>query len=370
MTKRSLLSIRALGICGLSAASLALSVALLVACATDNGDALHGPQFGPPPDRPDGSAEGSVTAADGSLAADAGAEGGADPDAASPPTCTGGGTVAVLAGTDSTLSGAVQIDGAAWAASAIAAGGARSAPSLVAFGTGFLGLTRGPSDALQSVSYGASWSGATAVGALTTLGTPAVSVLGASAQGAYLSAGADLNKFSRIENTGASWSTSADPIKGPLVADAQAYGPTAGALAAGGTDLVFAQAGSDHGLYVQIRSGGAWSSATAIIGAGTYAEAVPPALVATSGKFDLVVLYAELAGAHSIGFATRDATTKLWSTAQIAQATAQTSEPMSAARISPSSVLVTFRGNDQRPYWMTGTLGAAAITWSLPAPSR
>ncbi len=79
MTKRSLLSIRALGICGLSAASLALSVALLVACATDNGDALHGPQFGPPPDRPDGSAEGSVTAADGSLAADAGAEGAPSP---------------------------------------------------------------------------------------------------------------------------------------------------------------------------------------------------------------------------------------------------------------------------------------------------
>ena len=31
-------------------------------------------------------------------------------------------------------------------------------------------------------------------------------------------------------------------------------------------------------------------------------------------------------------------------------------------------MLVAFRGNNQRPYTMTGTLGAAAITWSVPAP--
>ena len=36
------------------------------------------------------------------------------------------------------------------------------------------------------------------------------------------------------------------------------------------------------------------------------------------------------------------------------------------ARISPSKLVATFRGNDQRPYWMSGTIGASAITWSVP----
>ena len=69
---------------------------------------------------------------------------------------------------------------------------------------------------------------------------------------------------------------------------------------------------------------------------------------------------------HVIGFATRDATTKAWSSAAVTQATAQTPEPMSAALISPTTVLVAFRGNNNKAYTMTGTLGAAAVSWSVP----
>ena len=342
-------------------AGAVLPSALLAACATDNGDSLHGPQFGPPPERSDGSAtEGSVTDEGGGPTPDGSADGGADADGATPPTCSAG-TVAVLAGTDSTLSGAVQLNGGAWTGAAIAGGAAKSAPSLLAFGTGFVGLTRGPSDALQSVSYTASWSGATALGSLTTLGTPALAALGANAQGVYLSG---LNTFLRIQNSGASWTTTGDPV---MAMGAPSFGPSAGTIAAAGTDLVFAQDGSDQGLYVQTWNGAAWSTpATAISGAGTFNTA-PPALVSLPGTFDLVLLYADNTVNHVIGFATRNATTKAWSTAQVTQATAQTSEAMSAALISSTSVLVAFRGNDGKAYFMTGTLGAAAITWSAPA---
>jgi hypothetical protein len=359
MTKLSLLV--------LTLAAAALPAALVAACATDNGDSVHGPQFGPPPERSDGSTEGSVASEGGGPTPDGSTDGGADVDSAPPPPCTTG-TVAVLAGTDSTLSGAVQLNGGAWTGAAITGSAAKSAPSLLAFGTGFVGLTRGPSDALQSVAYTASWSGATAVGSLTTLGTPALAALGANAQAVYLSATvADLNKFSRIQNGGASWTTTGDPVMPP--AGTQSFGPSAGAIAAAGTDLVFAQDGDNEGLYVRKWDGAVWSPepGLAIFGAGTLKTA-PPALVSVPGKFDVVLLYADNSVNHVIGYATRDATTKMWSSAQVTQPTAQTAEAMSAALVSPTSVVVMFRGNNGKAYTMTGTLGAASLSWSIPVP--
>jgi hypothetical protein len=346
-------------------AGAALPTALLAACATDNGDSVHGPQFGPPPERPDGGApDGSVVGEGGGPTSDGSTDGGADVDSAPPPPCAAG-TVAVLAGSDSTLSGAVQINGGAWTGAAITGGAALSAPTLLAFGTGFVGLTRGPSDVLQSVSYGASWSGVTAVGSLKTLGTPGLAALGANAQAVYLSgSAADVNKFSRIQNGGASWSTTGDPVMPPLPAGTQSFGPSAGAIAAAGADLVFAQAGGNELLYTQKWDGAVWAPAAPITGAGTF-NTVSPALVSVPGKFDLVLLYADKTAPHVIGFATRDATTA-WSSATVTQATAQTGEAMSAALVSPTSVVVMFRGNDGKAYTMTGTLGAA-VSWSVPA---
>ena len=359
MTKVSLLVLLSAGVVA--------PVALLGACATDNGDAVHGPQFGPPPERSDGGSEGSVTVEGGGPGPDGSTDGGADADGAPVPTCVGGGIVAVLAGTDNMLSGAVQVDAGAWAGAAIGGGAAKSAPSLVAFGTGFVGLTRGPSDALQAVSYATSWSGVTSVGALTTLGTPALTVLGANAQAVYLSGTlSDVNKFSRIQNSATSWTTTSDPVTPS--GGTQSFGPSAGTIAAAGTDLVFAQDGDDGRLYVRNWDGAAWSPepGLAILGAGTLKTAAP-ALVAVPGTFDAVLLYAENTGNHVISFATRTAATKAWSSAAVTQATAQTSEAMSAVLISPAVVLVTFRGNDGKPYNMTGTLGAASVTWSAPS---
>jgi hypothetical protein len=87
-----------------------------------------------------------------------------------------------------------------------------------------------------------------------------------------------------------------------------------------------------------------------------------------SGAFDVVLLYPDNTANHVIGFATRDATSKAWSNGQVTQATAQTAEQMSVAAISSTTLLVSFRGNDMRPYTMLGTIGATSITWSLPTP--
>lgn len=334
--------------------SALLPGAAFVACATDNGDAVHGPQFGPPPERPDGATDGPIVGEEGGPPP---GDGGREADA--PASCAAG-TVVVLAGDDVSLSGAAQIAGGAWKGAAIAGGAARSHPAIVPLGSGFVALTRGPGDALQSMTFGTSWSAAVAVGAATTIGAPALAVVGTKAQAVYI---APSNLFFRAENAGTSWGVTADPVTAGAV---QSFGPSAGSLAASGAEVVFAQDGNDEGLYTQ-KYDGAWSVGVAIVGASTLTSA-PPALQTIDGKFDVVLLYAEKAAPHVINFATRDAITKGWSAAAVTQATAQTADQPQIARISTSKLIATFRGNDQRPYWMSGAIGASAITWSTPVP--
>jgi hypothetical protein len=333
---------------------------LLAACATDNGDAVHGPQFGPTPERPDGAIEGSVDPVPegGPGPSDGSSEG----DAPISP-CTAG-TVVVLAGNDGALSGAAQVAGGAWTGAAITGGAAKNHPSIVPFGTGFLALTRGPADKLMSVTFGgSSWGAATAVGSETTIGAPALAVVGTKAHAVYLVAGAP-SYFFRVENAGTSWSA-AQPVTSGAT---QSFGQSAGSLSAAGAELVFAQDGGDNdGLYTQ-RYDGTWSPGTPVVGAGTLTTAPPTLAAIDGGKFDTVLIYADNTANHVIGFTTRDATTKLWSTATVTNALAQTGDQPSLARVSPTGLVATFRGNDQRPYTMRGTIGASAISWSAPVP--
>ena len=335
--------------------------ASLLACATDNGDAVHGQQFGPTPERPDGSSSEGSTPPD----PDGGptpTDGGSEADAPITPTCTSG-TIVVLAGSDTALTGSSKIAGAAWSGGAIAGGAAKNHPAIVPFGTGFLALTRGPADKLMSLTFaGSSWGAATMVGAETTIGAPALAVVGTKAHAVYLTAGAP-SYFFRVENTGASWSAATAVTSSGV----QAFGQSAGSLSAAGTDLVFAQDGGDNdGLYTQ-KYDGTWSVGTPVVGAGTLTSA-PPTLAAIDGggKFDTVLVYADNTPNHVIGFSTRDATTKLWATATVTSPLAQTGDQPSLARVSPTGLVATFRGNDQRPYTMKGTIGATAITWSAP----
>jgi hypothetical protein len=170
--------------------------------------------------------------------------------------------------------------------------------------------------------------------------------------------------FFRAANAGAGWSVTAEPVMAGAV---HSFGQSAGTLAAAGPELVLAQDGGDNdGLFTQTFAG-TWSAGAPIFNAGTLTTAAPT-LVAVDGKFDLVLLYADNTVNHVIGFATRDASSKVWSPGAVTQATAHTSEQPQIARVSPTTLMATFRGNNQRPYTMTGTIGASAISWSLPVP--
>jgi hypothetical protein len=186
-------------------------------------------------------------------------------------------------------------------------------------------------------------------------------------QAVFLSGAPSSNKFFRTEYAGASWSA-ADPVTPP--GGSQSFGPSAGSLATVGTDLVFAQDGDKGGLYVQTWSDPTWTSGVGITGAGPLNTAAP-ALVAVDGKFDLVLLYADNTANNVISYATRESVGKAWSAALMpatfTNSAAMTGEQFSVASISATKLVVTFRGNNQRPYYMTGTIGASAIIWSAPA---
>ena len=267
-------------------------------------------------------------------------------------------------GNDTTLSGAVQEKGGAWASATITNGAAKSKPAIVAFGTGFLGVTHGTGDALQSFGFSTAWSGATTFGTAGVKGAPSLAVAGTNAHVVY-AAGAGANRdFAHGIHDGAGWNAATAAVGPPL-----SFGTvSAGLAAASATEVVFAENGSDEGLYVR-KFDGAWSAAAAVAGAGTVGSTIPgtPELVPIEGKFDLLLVYVEKT-TRRVSFATRDAISKVWVDGDNIQMTATTNEKLSVARVGQSTVLVTFRGQDNKGYYAQGTIGANAVSWSGAQP--
>ncbi|MBX3187133.1 MAG: hypothetical protein KF819_08965 [Labilithrix sp.] len=339
-----------------AAGALAIPFAALVACGTDNGENVYGQQFGPPPTRPDGA--GVEAADDGGPVpqTDGGQDGEAGP-------CAEPGTIAVLAGNDTSLTASIQIDGGAWSGAAIPGAAAKGLPALVKHGAGFLGVTAGVGDALQSVVYTTSWSAPASVGVANVKLSPSLAVVGAKAHVVYVAgAGANRDFYHGIYD--ASWDAASDPVGSP-----QSFGNSAAALAAAGTDLAFAQAGSDNGLYVRTWNG-AWSSAAGVNGAGAD-EVAAPAFAAVDGKYDLVLVYARN-DTKKVEWTARDATTKAFTPPALVNASpttyAATIKPISLVRVGQFTLLMTFMGTDDKGYYVSGTLGATSIAWSSPAP--
>lgn len=329
-----------------------------IAC-TDNGASVQGTTFGPLPRSDAGrDAEPADEAPDGG-------DGDSGDDATTP--CAAG-TLALLAGSDAALTAATQTKGGAWSATTFASGVAKSAPALVANGTGFVGVVRSGGDVLASVRFDGTWKGPASIGSATTLGTPSLAVQGASTRAVYLSAAAaSTHKFFIAEDYGDGWDDGSTPV-GP--AGAQSFSAAPGSLAAIGEELTFLQTGGDNnGLFVQARAAGVWSAGTGIVGVGT-TNTIAPRLLAMAptpnAPADLVALY--VAASTQIGAATRDSASKTWTDrASIAGGLATTSESFDAAPIG-ASIVVTFRGQDGNGYLAKGTPGAAGIAWGAATP--
>lgn len=353
------------------ASPVAVALAFFAACATDNGDNVHGVQYGPTPTR-DGGEAGPFPEEEGGPTSDAGDAATKDgSDATSP--CTSG-TVAVLAGRGTptpSLSGSIQDKGGAWTGSAIAGGAAESTLALVAFGSGFLGVTHGAADTLLSTTYATSWSAPASFGVAGVKVGPTLAIVGTKAHVVYTAGAGASSDFYHGVNGGSGWDAANDPVGSP-----PSFGAFPAGLAAAGTELGFAQAGTNNGLYYQSWSG-AWSmykgpdTIDGVDGAGA-AEAASPALATVDGKFDVVLAYANKDGLNKIRWVARDATTKIFTAPEDVNGSnttyASTLEPIALTRVGTFTLLLTFRGNDGKGYYASGTLGATTITWSSPAP--
>lgn len=346
---------------------LAPSIVVVSACTDDEGGALFGPSYGDLPRRDARVVDGQLIGPDGEVL-------GPDGEVLPPPeTCV----VAILAGNDTSLSAAVQVEGGAWTAKAIAGGAAKSLPALAPTATGFVGVTHGTGDALQTTIYaGGTWTAAEGFGVAGVKGPPALAVAGTRAHVVY-SAGAGPNRnFHHGIFDGQGWNAGTAEVGPPL-----SFGTVSGALAGVGSEVVFAENGGTdvqdavNRPKVYARTfGTAWSASTTIDGNSMGSTIVAtPQLVGLDGANDLALIYVQGAttetpeGTRRISFATRSSgAAHTWSGVAVTHPFATTSEAFTAARAADGSVLVAFRGGDGNAYHLRSSAGAT-LTW--PAAS-
>jgi hypothetical protein len=325
---------------------------------------MHGPSFGDLP-QDDASADARVRADAGRLPD--GAAKPPDPEeegGGELPTCASG-TVAVLAGDDGALGGAVQDRGGAWVAAPIPGSAAKSKPALTAFGAGFLAVTHGPGDVLQTTTFAGTWSPIATIGAAGVKGAPSLAVVGANAHVVYAAGPDDHRDFMHGIHDGGGWNAATAPVGNPPTIPAS-FGTVSAGLAAVANQAVFVENGSDEGLYVRSFAG-TWSGATPVFGAGTVGSTLPatPEAVALEGKFDLLIVYVEKT-TRRLSFATREAASAALVGGTNIDANANTAEKLALALVSPTEAIVTFRGQDGKGYYSQATIGDP-VTWSIPA---
>jgi hypothetical protein len=350
---------------------VALHAAWGTACGTDNGDTVFGPTFeaggssGASSSGTSGASSGSPGDPDGSANQDGGGDDGATTDS-STSSCAAG-TVAVLAGNDTSLSGAIQSKGGAWSGAAIAGGAALSKPALVAFGQGFLGATHGSGNVLQSTQYTTAWSAATTFGNTGVKGPPTLAVAGTKAHVVYSAGPAAKRDFAHGIHDGNAWNT-ADAIVGTAQNDFS-FGTLGAGLMGAGAEVVFMENGTDYKLYTRQYTT-AWSAPTVVSNAPSIGADVPafPVITSAEGKYDLVAVYVAQT-TRRLSYAGRDATGKAWVNGGVVHDFATTNEPFSFARVGTSIFLVVFRGQDGNGYYARGTVDAAGtFTWVAAQP--
>ena len=350
---------------GPSAAAALAAVTLAVgACSSGNGDRDHGPTVGPLPLRDGGRSDGGEDD-------DGGLEDGGRPDGeAGAPGCASG-TVALVAGDDGSLGGAVQVRGGAWTVASIAGGAARSKPALVPYGAGFLAVVHGAGDALQTTTYGASWSAPATFGTANVKGAPSLAVLGPNAHLVY-SAGPNANRdyFHGIHD-GNAWNAATAKVgPGPF-----SFGTVSAGLAARDNQLVFAENGRDNGMYVSTFNDGAWSGGMGVNGIGTIGANPPatPELVALEGKYDLALIFSwkdEQPEPKRISSAlhVRGTDIKDWKVLRQIHPDAVTEEKLAVTAIAGGRLVVTYRpaGSTTSVYSIGTIKEDDTIAWTAP----
>jgi hypothetical protein len=278
----------------------------------------------------------------------------------------GMGTIALVGGMSTIAFGATSVNGEAWRVSPFSQDSVGAAPTVVPYGTGFLTLF---SDATTGFIKSSLWSAGTMAwsaplpvpaaggGTSTEVGSPSLSLLGASGELVYQ--GMNKDYFHGVYD-GSTWGVANDPVGGSAMQDT---GPSPPSSATAGGVLYAVFGGTNNGLYVDTwTAAGGWTGATGVMGAGV--GPVSPTVIALSGgSADLMIVYIEntttylKSTAHTPGSG--------WSTPVQVSATAIGATPVSLAPLPNGVVVMVYEGTNGLPYSSTYTPGAGT-PWSSP----
>lgn len=364
-----------------------LSVHLIVACSSDSGTG-HGSDIPTLPEL-DG---GRIVLKDGGILEPDGAVVAPDDDDdtidAAPEPCDGSGTAAIVAGNDTTLTGAIRVGGAGWVGGPIAGGAAKSKPSVVALGGAFIGATEGADGSLLALKYTTSWAAPTQIGVGTVKGSPTLATAGPASQGTthivYSGGNGANTDYMHGIYDGTNWDAASELVGTAGPPAEHSFGTTSAGLAglADGS-LVFVENGGDHGLYARTwDSTNGWIKSIPVNGAGSVGQqgATPEVLAVGGGTYDVVFVYADNntpgSGGAPIAWATHTITGDIWGTPNQAPheigSTAQTTQKMAAVLLNDTTILLSFVSNTNA-YYTVGTVVSnatdpgQAVTWTTPA---
>ncbi|HEY8039065.1 MAG TPA: hypothetical protein VIF15_04695 [Polyangiaceae bacterium] len=369
-----------------------LAVGLAGACATSGPDNEHGPTFldggGDGASAGDVGATGDDAVNEGATADDATNDGPSSVDApaeaqgdatADGSTDAGGGdtgqvdsgsctsTMALLAASGTVMGEAVFGHGQ-WSTASTVAGGAAGAPSLVAFGAGYLGVYVGAGTTgslpLRWTAYTGSWTPPATIGAALAQGKPALAVIAGTAHLVYW--GSD-GKFYH-GTYGGSWDAASDKVQSGGGA-AQSFGPSAPVVAATGAALALAQSGQDGQLYAQPWTG-SWQAAVPVAGSSVESLLTPAIVALTGGSADAMVVFVHAgdAGDYHLQYTVR--TSGSWSAPvelyDQAGNIAYAGTTPSLAALPNGGAIVAWQGSSPaHPYVSTYD---PAAKWSAPLP--
>lgn len=298
-------------------ASFTLAISGFAACATSAEKKDFGEDFSdsgtdaksPVGDSSTPSQDGSVSPTDGSV--EPPRDGSVTPDSSTPDASTCASQIAVLAGSETALSGALRT-ASGWSTQALTGESATSGPAVVATASGFAAVFRASGDALKATQVtGTTWSAPARIATASTRSTPALALIGTTLHVAYQDTSF---QFVHSANSGAAWAAP-DAVGAP-----QSFGPEAPSAAAVGSSLLLAFGGSAEGpLYTQVLTGTTWEAAGQVTGTSVCATSGggsvtrcggSPGLLATGGATtDVLAIHIDKA-TRQLTASTRNATTK------------------------------------------------------------
>lgn len=276
----------------------------------------------------------------------------------------------MLAGNTTQMLAGEFTPGAGWTTTALTGSTADSPAIALTGSSSAVGLMRASTTGeLRFTTWnGSAWTAFAAVASgVTTRAAPSITAVGAAAGAVFH--GDDFKHY--FGSHAAAWSPVAEPVGAGA---AQSFGPSPASIAADGSDVVIAFAGSNQDLYDQRRTGGSWQPAIAH-GLGSVVSLTPSIVTLKGGAADRMIVFVRVTDARIL-YTTESA--GVWSAPVVIDTNALTSDRVSVAALPGGGAVLGYRGQNGKVYWSrytpgssppwTAAAGVTAANFDTPTP--